>query len=101
MASAVSRISRISAGVRSAMPSRSLWRSVDSAGTVVTCSIMVHRHFIGAVNFRQADVHVLLRRRRHVLADIVGLDRQFAMPAIDQHDELDLLRAAEINQRIE
>ena len=46
-------------------------------------------------------VHAFLQRRRHVLADVVGLDRQLAMPAIDQHDQLDFLRPAEIDQRIE
>ena len=40
-------------------------------------------------------------RRRHVLADVVRLDRQLAVSAIDQHDELNRLRPAEVDQRVE
>src|SRR3954471_2117259 len=101
MASAVSRISRSAWGDRSAFPTRSLWGTADSAGRAVTCSIMIHRHFIGAVDFYQSDVHVFFERGRHVLADVIGLDGQLTVAAIHEHDELDFLGTAEIDQGVE
>src|SRR5258707_15505297 len=35
----------------------------------------------------------------HVLADVVGPDRQLAMASVDQHRELDRARPAEVEQR--
>ena len=58
-------------------------------------------HFIRAIDFLQPHLNALLQRRRQILADVVGFDRQLAMTAIDQHDELNRARPAEVNQRIE
>ena len=41
------------------------------------------------------------RGRRQVLADVVRLDRQFPVPAVDEDDQLNLARPAEIDQRVE
>ena len=37
---------------------------------------------------------------RHVLADEIGLDGEFAMSTVDQHGQLNAPRAAEIVQRV-
>ena len=58
-------------------------------------------HFVAAVGLRQVHLHALRQRRRQVLADVVGLDRQLAVAAVDQHDELNRLRPAELDQRVE
>ena len=39
--------------------------------------------------------------RRQVLPDVVRLDGQLAVPAIDEHDQLNRLRPPEIDQRVE
>src|SRR6266568_1089215 len=39
-------------------------------------------------------------RGRHVLAHVVGADRQLAMAAVDEHRQLDRPRPAEIKQRV-
>src|SRR5258708_285563 len=36
----------------------------------------------------------------HVLADVIGSDRQLAMASVDQHRELDRARPAEVEQRV-
>ena len=36
----------------------------------------------------EVHLHALRERGRHVLADVVGLDRQLAVAAVDEHDEL-------------
>ena len=52
---------------------------------------------------RLAPLHIdpFRERGRHILADKVWLDRQFAMTAVDQNGQLDPPGAAEIVQRIE
>src|SRR5256885_402693 len=57
-------------------------------------------HLVGPVLFGDADLDLLAVRRRHVLADVVGPDRQLAMPAVDQHRQLDGARAAELDQSV-
>ena len=42
----------------------------------------------------------LLARGRHVLADVVGPDRQLAMAAIDEDGEADRLRPAEVDEGV-
>src|SRR5436305_15268927 len=42
-----------------------------------------------SVELLDAHVDVLILRGRDVLADIRGLDRELAVPAVDQHCELD------------
>ncbi len=41
------------------------------------------------------------RRRREVLADVVGADRQLAVPAVDEDGEPDGPRAPEVGERVE
>lgn len=53
------------------------------------------------VDLSQMHAHVLLRRGREVFADVVRPDRQLTMPAIHQNRELDRLRPAEIQDRVE
>src|SRR5713226_1667027 len=36
----------------------------------------------------------------HVLADVVGSDRQLAMASVDEHRQLDRARPAEVEQRV-
>jgi len=57
---------------------------------------VVDQDLVGPVNLLQPYLHALLRRSRQVLADVIGLDRQLAMPAIDEDDELNGARAAEM-----
>ena len=95
IASAVSRIRSISAGSRSAMPSRWRLRSAvaarhPSTSTSSRPSISVQPH-----------LHALLARRRDVAADVVGANRQLAMAAIDERDELNRARPAEVDERVE
>src|SRR5581483_10901871 len=52
------------------------------------------------VLFGDADLYLLGVGGRHVLADVVGPDRQLAVAAVDQHRELDGPRPPELNQRI-
>ena len=47
-----------------------------------------------------AQAHLLVRVRRHVLADVVELDRQLAVAAVDEAHHLHRLRAAEVHQRV-
>ena len=49
----------------------------------------------------EPHLDALLERGRQVLADVVGLDRQLAVAAIDQHDQLDGARPAEVDERVE
>ena len=58
-------------------------------------------HFVGAVDFLEPHLDALLERRRQVLADVVGLDRQLAVAAVDEDDQLDRARTAEVDQRVE
>ena len=51
-------------------------------------------HFVAAVDFGEVHLHALRQRRRKVLADVVGLDRQLAVAAVDQHHQLNQPSAA-------
>ncbi len=53
-----------------------------------------------AVGLLEVDPDELLARRRDVLADVVGADRQLAMAAIDEHRQADRLRPAEVDERV-
>ena len=61
----------------------------------------VDQHFVDAVDLLEPHLHALLQRRRQVLADVVRLDRQLAMAAVDEHDQLDGARPAEVDERVE
>ena len=56
---------------------------------------------VAPVRFVKQDGDGLLARRRQVLADVVGPDRQFPVPAIHQDRQLDRRRSADPGQRIE
>src|SRR5438093_6711515 len=58
-----------------------------------------HR-LVDAVLLLDEDLDALRVRRRHVLAHVVGPDRQLAVPPIDQHGQLDRARAPKVHQRI-
>ena len=96
MASAVSRISRISSGDRSPMLSRSFVRrrtgtSSPNGGSAArregsAVGAIVDDHLVPALDLPQADLDALAHRGGDVLADVVRLDRQLAVPAIDEDD---------------
>ena len=48
----------------------------------------------------RCTLHDLLARGRHVLADVVGPDRQLAMAAVDEHGQADRLGPPEVDQRV-
>ena len=56
---------------------------------------------VAAVDLRDQDPHRLAQRRRQVLADVVGADRQLAVAAVDEDGELDGAGAAELAERVE
>src|SRR4029453_14683953 len=127
IASAVSSTSTISSGDRSAMPSRCLWRSrvagvigdawglsppivTGESGLSPACGagggpqellVGLHDNFVMTVYLLEPHLDAFAPRRGHVLADVVRLDRQLAMPAIDEHDQMDRLGTPEVDQRIE
>src|SRR5690606_227475 len=105
IAAAVSRISRISSADRSAMPSRCRCFSRVGAGPGLCSAIALLRALdddvVMAVHLLEPYLHALAPRRRHVLPDVVRLDRQLAMSPIDQHGELDRARTAEVDERVE
>ena len=59
------------------------------------------RHLVDPVALLEADVDPLLARRRQVLADVVGADRQLAVAAVAEHRELDPARAAVVEERLD
>ena len=99
IASAVSRIEHDLLGAEVGDAEQVLLASAVSGGAAAWLmwtlhgSILPADHFVDAVELAQAHLHALLARRRHVLADVVGLDRQLAMAAIDEHHELNRLAA--------
>src|ERR1041384_2800533 len=64
-------------------------------------SFLVQAHFVFPVRFLETHVDFFAERGRNIFAHEIGLDRQIAMSAIDQHGELHAAGAAEIVQRIE
>ena len=78
---------------RSAMDSRCLMAiSASSSGD---------RDLVHVVELLDADVDALLARRRQVLADVVGADRQLAVAAVGEHGELHARRAAVVEQGLD
>src|SRR5437867_8955624 len=55
---------------------------------------------VDTIGFGEPDVDLLAARRREVLAHVVGTDRQLAVPAIDEHGELDRLRPPEVDEGV-
>src|SRR6185436_1524174 len=107
IASAVSRMSTISSGVRSAIPSR--WRcfrrvaggSAGRASRAALLPIGLDDDFVMTIHLLQPNLDALPARSRHVLADLVRLDGQLAVSAVDEHDELNGPRAPEVDQRVQ
>src|ERR1700682_4367209 len=58
-----------------------------------------HR-LVDAVLFSHEDLDSLGVRGGHVLPYVVRPDRKLAVPAIDEHGQLDRARASEIHQRV-
>ena len=93
MASAVSRTSRISSGDRSPTLSRSFVRrragtsspigGESAAGRAESAvGAIVDDHLVPALDLQQSDLDALARRGGNGLADVVGLDRQLAVPPV-------------------
>src|SRR6266851_572699 len=59
-----------------------------------------YHRLVDAVLLDDEDLDALRVRRWHVLADVIGTDRQLAVAAIDEHRQLDGPRASEVHQRI-
>ena len=59
------------------------------------------RDLVDAVDLLEADVDPLLARGRQVLADVVGADRKLAVAAVDEHRELDALRAPVVEEGLD
>ena len=57
-------------------------------------------HAVLAVDLLELDVDDLLARRRHVLAHVVGADRELAVAAVDEDREADRLGPPEVDQRV-
>src|ERR1700744_1070904 len=58
-------------------------------------------HTVAVVVLRQLHVHALAARGRHVFADVIGAQRQFAMAAVDEHGQLNGSLPADVAQRVE
>ena len=92
--SASSRIAVASSRVRSAADSRCLHRlAALRSGAIQTPST--------AVVFGEPHLDVLGARGGHVLADVVGAERQFAVAAVDEHRQLHRARPADVAQRVQ
>lgn len=57
-------------------------------------------NFFDAIDFIQTDGNLFRLGCRDVLADIIRLDRQFAVPSVDQDRDRDPFRSPEIHYRI-
>src|SRR6266478_9655434 len=87
------RPSKPSASPTKARPSSrtsAAWRFLDGND---------HR-LVDAVLLGDEDLDALRVRGGHVLADVIGTDRQLAVAAVDEHGQLDRPRAPEVHQRI-
>src|SRR5580704_14463371 len=82
----------------SASPTKALPSSSTRAATVFLAG-NDHR-LVDAVVFEHEDLDPLGVRGGDVLADIIRPDRQLAMSAVDEHRQLDGLRAPKVHQRV-
>src|SRR5919206_1533162 len=78
-----SRMTRISAIVRCL-----LWRWNE-------------QDLVDLVHLDELHLDALVARGRQVLADVVGADRELAVPAVDEHRELDAGRPAVVEERLD
>ena len=97
MDSAVSSRSVISSGVSGSIPRRSLERRLDGRQR----GPLQDPDLVGAVGLLEHHLDDLPVGRRDALADVVGLDRELAVPAVDQDGEADRPRAAEVDDAVE
>src|SRR5262252_3795458 len=92
--SAVSRMKLISSGERSAIPRRSLrFNGIHSL-------LFDEQHLLRLVKLREHHFDDLFLGGRYVLADVIGLDRQLAPAAVNEHGQLHAARAPEIDQLV-
>src|SRR2546430_16719227 len=89
-----------SARVSSSMPSSPNARGSDALGVLRRHSLD-QQHFFGLVGLLKFYFDDFLVRGLHGAADESGFDRQLAVAAIDQDEQLHTRRAAMIEQRIE
>src|SRR5699024_2342780 len=61
----------------------------------------VEEYAVRPVGLLESDRDILLARGGDVLAHVVGPDRQFPVPTVDQHGQLDACRSTEVAQRVE
>jgi hypothetical protein len=57
--------------------------------------------FVDPVDLVESDRHFFMLAGRHVLADVVGADRELAVTAVDQADQLDGAWSAQVDQRVQ
>src|SRR3954470_14446288 len=114
---AVSRTSVASARSRSPVssscrltvsPVRFRGRSAPRSQSSLRCSLPVaspgllrEQDLVGAVDLGEVHAHLLGARGGHVLADVVGADRQLPVASVDQDRELHRPRPAEVAQRVQ
>src|SRR5262245_49689392 len=95
--SARSRIWLRSCAERSAIPRRCF-----TIFALASSRFSLSQHdAIEAAQLGKRHLHRLVARGLHRLAHEVGLDRQLAVPAIDQRRELHRARPAEVHERVE
>src|SRR5579864_397496 len=73
--------------------------SSTSAADVLPLAGNDHR-LVDAVLLVDQHLDALVLGGRHVLADVVGADRQLAMTAVDEHGELNRPRPSEVHERV-
>ena len=63
-------------------------RRHEDRSTSASSRSEIEHHAVDLVDLDQLDLHALAARRRQVLADVVGPDRQLAVAAVGEHGEL-------------
>src|SRR5262245_53563530 len=99
MDSAVSRINAISPAERSSVPSRSLERR--EVGVNLSGGSLEDPDLVGAVGLLEHDLDDFPLGGGHALSDVVGLDRDLAVPPVDQDRETDHPGPPEVDQPVQ
>src|SRR3989440_1961079 len=82
-------------------PSGTPTNARPSSNTSAACVLARNDHrLVDSVLFLHQDLDALGVGRRHVLADVIGADRQLPMAAVDEHRELDRARPAKVHHRV-